>query len=183
MPMSHLATAWRRAHEALHTSRYETSSIMYDHQSQAPSTHHAPFNAWLKKALRLNRDPVLFLPRDDIPGARGRIPSYSSYRGVLLSGRSTIVCTYTLCLIDDNGANFALLCERPSLTNCFDVASESEKDGREADEKSVNTRGTTTLATNRGLPCQGPQRAASPPQSSHDDTKLLQPYATTPQAR
>jgi hypothetical protein len=32
---------------------------MYDHQSQAQSTHHAPFNAWLKKALRLNRDPVI----------------------------------------------------------------------------------------------------------------------------
>ena len=38
--------------------------VMYDHQSQAPSTHHAPFDAWLKEALRLNRDPVLLLPDD-----------------------------------------------------------------------------------------------------------------------
>lgn len=36
---------------------------MYDHQSQASSTHHKPFGKWLKKALRLNRDPVLFFAR------------------------------------------------------------------------------------------------------------------------
>ena len=44
------------------TSTESTHGIMYDHQSQAPSTHNARFHARLKKALRLNRDPVLFLP-------------------------------------------------------------------------------------------------------------------------
>jgi hypothetical protein len=33
---------------------------MYDQQSQASSTHQTPFDEWLKKTLRLNRDPVLF---------------------------------------------------------------------------------------------------------------------------
>jgi hypothetical protein len=48
--------------------------IMYDHQSQAPSTHHARFHARLKKALRLNRDPVLFLPDVTIyQESRGRV--------------------------------------------------------------------------------------------------------------
>lgn len=36
---------------------------MYDHQSQASSTHHKPFDKRFKKALRLNRDPVLFCAR------------------------------------------------------------------------------------------------------------------------
>lgn len=36
---------------------------MYDHQSQASSTHQMPFDKRLKKALRLNRDPVLFFAR------------------------------------------------------------------------------------------------------------------------
>jgi hypothetical protein len=65
----------RLAHHQLVQRGFHLHGVMCDQQSQAPSTHHAPFDAWLKKTLRLNRDPSnLLLPFDDIPGARGEVP-------------------------------------------------------------------------------------------------------------
>jgi len=56
----------------------ETQAYMYDQQSQTPSTHQAPFEARLKKTLRLNRDLVLFYAyRQDTGSPWERPSSYS----------------------------------------------------------------------------------------------------------
>jgi hypothetical protein len=91
--------------ERQHTSYHPPSPIMYDHQSQAPSTHHAPFNAWFKKALRLNRDPVLFLPFDDIPGAsKEDILVTAAIEACCCLGVLLLSYEYTLRLVDENRA-------------------------------------------------------------------------------
>jgi hypothetical protein len=52
----------------------------------------APFKARFKKALRLNRDPVLFFAHPTGYQELGkRLPSYSSTKGILLSGRFYVV--------------------------------------------------------------------------------------------
>jgi hypothetical protein len=62
--------ATRRSHNQ--KTRRLISNSMYDHQSQVPSTHRTPFEVWLKKVLRLNRDPVLFFAhRRYTRGSRG----------------------------------------------------------------------------------------------------------------
>jgi hypothetical protein len=68
---------------------------MYDHQSQAPPTHHKPFDKWLKEALRLNRDPVLFCAHDGYQELEGGFLVTAALK-LLWSGRLYIVSSTRL---------------------------------------------------------------------------------------
>jgi hypothetical protein len=136
---------------ALATGKERTD--MYDHQSQAPSTHHKPFDKWLKKALRLNRDPVLFCAHDGIPGARGRIPSYSSTEAAVVG--AVLHCVVWVSCIARNQERVVIVFLLPKhLKADSRVRGSSEKHQAQI---SASTRANRYASRGRSLRNRDPQ--------------------------